>query len=192
MMKIYRIGNMSINIYLLDSGTHRLLVDSGYPDTLNELGREMRTVGFKIREIDFLIVTHFHIDHAGAIQELKNQGVQFVLFDIQQDFIKPMEEMSAGKWRYTPLKRNDHTILPLKDSREFLSRQNIGGQIIATPGHSDDSISLLLDSGDAFTGDLMAEDLTMDENVAAKQSWQNLRQLGARRVYPGHGMIFDL
>ena len=41
-----------------------------------------------------------------------------------------------------------------KDSRAFLAALGIDGEIVSTPSHSEDSITLVLDSGDCFVGDL--------------------------------------
>jgi glyoxylase-like metal-dependent hydrolase (beta-lactamase superfamily II) len=186
-MKIVNVGNKSIHLYLLDSGTHRLLIDAGFPGQLHELGRKMRETGFKIREIDYLLVTHFHVDHAGALQEIKNEGVKFILFDIQAAFIKPMEDMTIGKWPYLILNRKDNLLLPVTASKNFLEELNIQGQVISTPGHSDDSVSLVLDSGEAFIGDLPPEHLITETNSAAMQSWNELKTKGAIKIYPSHG-----
>ena len=40
------------------------------------------------------------------------------------------------------------------ESRALLEQIGIRGEIVPTPGHSADSVSLLLDDGSAFTGDL--------------------------------------
>jgi len=64
----------------------------------------------------------------------------------------------------------------------------IAGEIVPTPGHSDDSVSLVLDDGSAFTGDLTPLALAGEEGWnAVVASWQRLRALGANRIYPGHG-----
>jgi endoribonuclease LACTB2 len=61
---------------------------------------------------------------------------------------------------------------------------------VPTPGHSDDSVSLLLDDGSAFTGDLTPPELTEERNAdVAAASWRLLRRPGAVRVYPGHGPV---
>lgn len=39
------------------------------------------------------------------------------------------------------------------DSRAFLAGIGIDGEIISTPSHSPDSVSLVLDDGDCFVGD---------------------------------------
>jgi endoribonuclease LACTB2 len=191
-MQIHQAGNQSIHLYLLESDTHLLLIDTGFPNTLFELGRAMRNTGYKIKDIDYFIVTHFHIDHAGAVQSLKNEGIPFVLFDIQQNDIQSMELMAKEKWVYTPIQLNDNVIMRTENSRQFLKQLNIDGQIIATPGHSDDSISLLLDSGEVFTGDLMAEHVMMDDTSLEKKSWEKLKALGAKKVFPSHGMAYEM
>jgi glyoxylase-like metal-dependent hydrolase (beta-lactamase superfamily II) len=191
-MEIFNVGNQSVNCYLIASSTHRLLIDSGFPNSLHNLGREMRKTGFKISDIDFLIVTHFHIDHAGAVQELKDQGVKFILVDIQQAFIEPMEKMAFGKWQYSPLKSDDNVVIAADDSREFLKSIGLNGLIVSTPGHSEDSITLVLDSGEAFTGDLYAEYLLTENDVEQIQSWNKLKQLGIKEVFPGHGNAYRI
>lgn len=191
-MNIFNVGNKSINLYLIDSGTHRLLIDAGFPSQLNELGRAMRQTGFKISDIDYLMVTHFHIDHAGAVQELKNEGVRFILFDMQIVHIKAMENLAASKWKYIPLQTADNIVLSAKNSRQFLQQINLQGEVIETPGHTDDSISLVLDSGDTFTGDLLAEHLIMEEVSLSKDSWNRLTSAGAKVIYPGHGNVYEI
>ena len=69
----------------------------------------------------------------------------------------------------------------------------IQGEILHTPGHSDDSISLLLDDGSVFTGDLTRLEFIGHEEVeVVSASWQLLRDRGAKRVYPGHGPVYWL
>ena len=67
---------------------------------------------------------------------------------------------------------------------------NYFGDIVHTPGHSDDSVSLLLDDGSAFTGDLTHPALVGESGVAiVSASWRLLQERGAVRVYPAHGPI---
>ncbi len=57
-----------------------------------------------------------------------------------------------------------------------------------TPGHSADSISLVLDDGRAFTGDLLLPDMVDgDKADLVRQSWARLRELNVRTIYPGQG-----
>ncbi len=84
---------------------------------------------------------------------------------------------------------HDNVTMSCDESRSLLRRIGFSGEIIHTPGHSDDSVSLLLDDGSAFTGDLTPPFLAADEDqaVVLRSSWQRLRERGATRIYPGHG-----
>ncbi len=191
-MRIFNVGNTSINLYLVVSPTHRLLFDAGFPGSTRQLGREMRKTGYKVSEIDYLMVSHFHIDHAGAVQEIKDLGVRFILFQSQLEFILPMEKIVKGKWNYTPLVMHDNLCVETRDSEKLLESLGICGRVLQTPGHTDDSISLILDSGETFTGDLPAEPLLPEEGMGKKKIWSVLRESGARIVYPAHGNPYGL
>ena len=73
-------------------------------------------------------------------------------------------------------------------ARSILEQMGILGEILHTPGHSEDSVSLLLDDGSVFTGDLPPEAYCWD-NLVALESWRLLREKGATRVYPAHGPV---
>jgi glyoxylase-like metal-dependent hydrolase (beta-lactamase superfamily II) len=84
----------------------------------------------------------------------------------------------------------DNVTIPFAESRTVLERIGIPGEIVHTPGHSDDSISLLLDDGSVFTGDLTHPALVGEREAAVvTSSWQLLRERGATRVYPAHGPV---
>jgi glyoxylase-like metal-dependent hydrolase (beta-lactamase superfamily II) len=69
----------------------------------------------------------------------------------------------------------------------------IEGQLVHTPGHSDDSVSLLLDSGEVFTGDLTPPHMIAEESEElVMHSWRTLKEKGAMRVHGGHGPVHDL
>ena len=79
------------------------------------------------------------------------------------------------------------------DSRALLAQIGISGEILPTPGHSDDCISLLLDDGSVFTGDLTHPAFVGEEDPeVVEASWQLLKERGAKRIYPGHGPIRQL
>ena len=191
-MRYFNIGYGSANYYLIDAGQHCLAVDVGWPGTINDYGRRLRPTGRKVQEVDYLIVTHFHVDHAGLVQELKNLGVRFVLLDVQVKHIAQMENFVQRKMSYDPINLKDSTIITVAESRRFLNGIGIAGEVLHTPGHTDDSISVILDSGDAFVGDLRPENQLAEDDAASRSSWVKLRALGARRVNPRHGNAFEL
>ncbi|MGE5139905.1 MAG: hypothetical protein ACM3JD_10605, partial [Rudaea sp.] len=63
----------------------------------------------------------------------------------------------------------------------------------STPGHSDDSVTLILDEGAAFTGDLTNPMLLPDDPAdLARQNREKIRARGATTIYPAHGPSWSL
>jgi glyoxylase-like metal-dependent hydrolase (beta-lactamase superfamily II) len=77
----------------------------------------------------------------------------------------------------------------------------IPGKVVYTPGHTAGSISVILDSGDAFIGCLAQNKLPLrlspglpvlaDNIEKVKESWRSILDLGVKTVYPGHGKPFS-
>lgn len=186
-MNIINVGYASTNYYILDAQGGKLLVDCGWPGTLPEFIAVLKRKGISIREIKYLLVTHFHPDHAGLTQELKNLGVKLILLESQLDSIAPFAKYFEGKkLPYVEITQNDNISLKFKESREFLAKIGIHGEIISTPGHSDDSITLIVDEGFAFTGDLHPSFMNIDDTTT-RESWTKIHRHKIKRIFPGHG-----
>jgi endoribonuclease LACTB2 len=127
------------------------------------------------------LCTHYHPDHAGLAQAITQAGAQLLLIEQQRAAVPPHITLD--------------TVVGLSPatSRSFLQQHHIDGEIVWTPGHSDDSVSLVLDTGIAFTGDLQPP-LASDEpsQRVLAQSWRELQARGVKHVYPGHGAVFSL
>ncbi|HJR82179.1 MAG TPA: MBL fold metallo-hydrolase [Anaerolineales bacterium] len=186
-MNIVNVGYDSTNYYLIESKNGKLLVDCGWPGTLPKFSAALKRKGISFKEITYLIVTHFHPDHAGLAQELKNHGIRLILPEIQIDFIPQLTEFFKTKtYPYVEIKQNDNRVLKLGESRKFLASIGLDGELLHTPGHSDDSITLILDEGFAFTGDLHTSFMNIDD-PKTRESWEKIHQRRISRIFPGHG-----
>ena len=186
-MNIVNVGYASTNYYAIDIKNGKLLVDCGWPGTLPQFIKVLQRKGILLNEFKYLLVTHFHPDHAGLTQELKNQGIKFVLLECQIDFIAQLTELFRTKnYPYVEIKQQDSFILKIEESRKFLADIGLNGEIIHTPGHSDDSVTLILDEGFAFTGDLHPSFMNIDD-VKTRASWDKIHQHKIKRIFPGHG-----
>ncbi len=64
----------SINVFLIDTGDHRVLVDTGAgelfgPKLGGRLQTSLKATGCAPDEIDVVLLTHIHIDHSGGLVE---------------------------------------------------------------------------------------------------------------------------
>ena len=78
-------------------------------------------------------------------------------------------------------------MVPIDSSRCFLQEMGIAGEILSTPGHSEDSISLCLDDGSIFVGDLNPlYELELHRGTTIGKSWDQLRSRNPKTIYYGH------
>jgi endoribonuclease LACTB2 len=190
---IVNVGYRSTNFYVVSAGRSRLLVDLGWPGTFDTLRANLERKGVPLAEIRYGLATHYHMDHAGLAQELKLAGVPLLVVAGQEPAIPLLKRYMKPRDRFVDITLHDNVTITSEKSRAFLAKIGIGGEIVHTPGHSDDSVSLLLDSGAAFTGDLTHPAVVTPETAAeVARGWARLRELGATTIYPGHGPPRDL
>jgi glyoxylase-like metal-dependent hydrolase (beta-lactamase superfamily II) len=190
---IVNVGYRSTNFWVVSAGTSRLLVDLGWPGTLGTLRANLDRMGIPLQEIRYGFATHYHPDHAGLAQELKQLGMPLLVLDTQVAFIPQLKRWTKPQDHFVDISLQGNVTIACAGSRALLARIGIAGEILPTPGHSDDSVSLLLDDGSVFTGDLTPPGFAVDEDVdTVAASWQRLRDRGATRVYPGHGPVRPL
>jgi endoribonuclease LACTB2 len=185
---IVNVGYRSTNYWVVSAGTSRLLVDIGWPGTIGTMKANLKKMGIPLREIRYALATHYHIDHAGLAEELKREGVRLLVLDVQIDAIPIMRTWTKPEDNYVDITEDGNVTISFKQSRQMLGQIGIDGEILHTPGHSEHCVSLLLDDGSVFTGDLPPEAYAAD-NAVALASWRLLRTQGAKRVYPAHGPI---
>ncbi len=187
-MTIVNIGYRSTNYWVISAGTSRLLVDIGWPGTFGAMKANLKRMDIPLHEIRYALATHYHIDHAGLAEELKRRGVPLLVLDVQIDAIPMMKRRTKPEDHYVDITSNGNVVISCEESRQFLGKIGIAGEILHTPGHTEHCISLLLDDGSVFTGDLPPEAYAFD-NPIALASWKLLRERGATLVYPAHGPI---
>lgn len=86
------------------------------------------------------------------------------------------------------------------DDELSLADYGVPGRIIYTPGHSMGSVSVLLETGDAFVGDLAMNEFPLrlspglpifaEDMQKVNESWRQLLDEGVKMVYPAHGKPF--
>lgn len=192
-LTIVNVGYRSTNYWVVSAGRSRLLVDLGWPGMASELLHALQRADIPLAEIRAGLATHYHIDHAGAAQDLKALGMPLWVFEEQVAAIPQMKQHIKPADDYTEIASAGNIVLGCGESRSRLAALGIAGEVVHTPGHSDDSVSLVLDSGECFTGDLTMETMVGHEDPAVvAASWARLRALGARTVYGGHGRPYAM
>jgi len=119
---------------------------------------------------------------------LKLLGVPLLVLETQVAAIPLMKAHTKPRDNYTAITPDGNLVITFAESRKRLADIGIAGEIVPTPGHSDDSVTLVLDEGAAFTGDLTPMSMASSEYAETlAASWQRLRDMGVTTIYPGHG-----
>ena len=179
------------NTYFIRGAKGSILLDTDYAGTLQMFYKEIKKNGISLKDITYILATHYHPDHMGLVGELVSMGVKFLVMDTQVLNLHFSDEIfSRDKTlRILPSIPEDQAeVIACKDSRAFLATLGIDGEIVSTPSHSEDSITLVLDSGDCFVGDLEPMEYMggYEENSALQSDWEKVMSFSPRVIHYGH------
>lgn len=188
-MKVKELRYSNTNTYLIEGDLGTILFDTGWAGTFPAFCRAMGELQIPVQKVSGIIISHFHPDHCGIAQEIADQGATILIPELQKPFVHAADEIFAkekGSF-FVPILDGDCKVFPLGESRAVLKGFGIDGELLHTPGHSDDSVSLWLDDGTLFVGDLNPlYELELHRGTEIGKSWEKLLKLGPKIVYYGH------
>lgn len=176
------LGSYQENAYIIINEENRgaIIIDPG--DEGKSLVSYLKGLNVKLQ---YILLTHGHLDHVGAVDELREE-FNIPVYINEAD----MKYIERRKMAFGPMKRADFF---LKEGDD-LSFGNHSIKIFETPGHSKGSLSYLIDGvlyvGDVlFQGSIGRTDLPGgDFNELISSIKDKLMKLpGNTRVMPGHG-----
>ena len=181
---ILKYGNT--NTCYIDGG---LLVDTDYAGTLQSFYRALKNCNLQVKDIRYVLATHYHPDHMGLISELMKQGVRLLLVDTQNDYVHFSDKIfDKDKLFYEPIDETAAAVITCAKSRDFLAELGILGEIISTPSHSPDSISVILDDGCCIVGDLEPLEYlgAYDDNEPLQRDWERVLSYAPKLIIYAH------
>lgn len=202
----------AISAYLIPHTEGALLVESGPGSTTAALQKGLETHGMKIGDITHVLLSHIHLDHAGAAGWLAQQGVQVCVHPVGAPHMLNPEKLITsatqiykdkmdslwGKFLAVP----EDQLTILEDGQKILVG-DLEITAIHTPGHAEHHIAYGIEDDIVFTGDiggmrmpgtnyiilpLVPPELHLEKWRA---SLEKLLSLNFNRVAPTHSAIFD-
>ena len=192
---VYELHYSKTNTYLIKGKSGVLLFDTGWAGSFPEFCKAMGETGIAVKDITYILISHFHPDHMGIAQEIADEGPIILVADVQKDFIHSCDGVFAkeNKYHFIPIDDVKIKTFPVDKCSEVLKEMGITGEIIHTPGHSDDSISLFLDDGSLFVGDLNPlYELELHKGTRIEKSWNKLLAHKPKRIYYGHAKTAEI
>lgn len=213
MSDIFTIRLGFMKSFLIKTETGCVLIDAGYPNKEQKLWNFLEKKKIDPEEIKLVIVTHGHFDHFGSLAKIvEKTNAKIIVHENDQEMLKTGkvgEIKIHTKWgeileKLMGKRMRKVSVTPIKPDiivtdNYSLEKHGITGKIIHTPGHTNGSISVILNSKIAFIGDLthgfplrgktdfpfVAENL---EEVF--KSWKRLLDEGVVLFYQAHGKEF--
>lgn len=183
-----RYGNT--NTFLIHGTCGTLLVDTDMAGTLPMFYKAIKQAGVRVGDIDYVLATHYHPDHMGLVGELMGQGVKLLLVDVQGPYVHYADPIFAREKQldWAPIRDGEAVVITCRESRDFLRGLGIAGEVLSTPSHSPDSVSLFLDEGVCFVGDLEPIDYLAgyEDNVQLSADWELVLEREPKTVYYAH------
>ena len=165
--------------------------------------------------IKLILLTHSHFDHCGSACDIRDfTGAKIAIHESERDCVEsdkvliPKGVNFKGKITQPliftfkiPFPKFTPDIL-LNNDPYPLSEFGIDGQIIHTPGHTIGSLSVILNSGEAFVG-CMAHNgfpfrlkpglpIYAQDIDAIKENWKALIDKGTTLSFPDMGKLLQL
>lgn len=209
--KIIPISLGFVNAYLVKQDKV-ILIDTGTPGSEKKIMEVMKENTIQPGDLSLIILTHGHQDHAGSasiLHEILSAPVATHVYNSdflqkgRQDTLKPIS--IPGYLLQFFFSRQQNSSFPpcipdiLIHAPFDLNQYGIHGMIIPTPGHSKGSLSVVLDSGERFCGDLIFPQIPSgrpgkpfwaDEPDKLVSSVRTITDEGSSIFYPGHGGPF--
>lgn len=145
---IWFVGTRPASTHLIDTGDGLILIDPGYPESLHIVLDNIQKIGFDYRDIKVILMSHGHVDHAGATKELAAlTGAKTYIGAGDLKMVTGEEDTALSKF---PDHREKYSFVPdvLLQDGDTVSLGNISVLCLSTPGHTDGTMSFFFDVSD--------------------------------------------
>lgn len=201
---LVRIRGAISNCYLL-AGDKPIMVDTGAPGDLPRILAAFRQHRLEPRQLGLIVLTHGYSDHAGNAAELQRRsGAPVALHAADVPLARTGRNGVLAP--VTPMARFirpfvDETFEPFEPDIKFRDGLDLGGygvkgHLVATPGPTPGSSSVILAHGEAVIGDLLRGSLLLPNRArrhyfcadqeSTLRSLLRLAREGLLRCHPGH------
>jgi glyoxylase-like metal-dependent hydrolase (beta-lactamase superfamily II) len=201
----------AIAAYLIRHSGGALLVESGPGSTISQLTAGLAANGLSPRDVTDVLLTHIHLDHAGAAGWFASQGARIHVHPVgAPHLIDPAKLLkSAGRIYGDQMQTLWGEVLPVPEASihipadgEELRVGGLGFTAIDTPGHAEHHFAYVFEDL-CFSGDVGGVRIPgypylripMPPPELHFEKWRasiaRLQRLGFSRIAPTHFGVFE-
>ena len=196
----------AIAVFLIETADGPVLVESGPHSTFPQLTTEINKLGYEVKDIKHVFLTHIHFDHAGAAWAFAEQGAKvYVHPKGYKHMHDPSKLVSSAKRIYQDMMDvlwgqlnpiDESNLIEMAD-REVVSVNDAKFTAHFTPGHAVHHIAWQFNDKILFCGDVAGvkikkglvvppcppPDINVEDWV---ESIERIRSLGMEELYLTH------
>jgi glyoxylase-like metal-dependent hydrolase (beta-lactamase superfamily II) len=169
---VHRFESVYTNWYLLEAGGRVTVLDAGLPGDWNEFSSAVSRLGHWPSDIDAVLITHHHLDHAGNAERLRSAGARVLAHPADAPYLRGEKHQSRGgvaRFLWRPwyafymgsyVAKGITRTPPVAELDKLADSEvlNVPGspRVIHVPGHTAGSCALFLeDRSLLFSGDAL-------------------------------------
>lgn len=216
--RIFNLGGSFSNSYLVAIQDGYILIDTGYKEQYKNFLKQLQKNNIALSEIRYVFLTHAHDDHAGFLNPLlEASDAKVILHSDAVDRLKAgqnsfqgscssllalfacyvMKLFGKGKHQFDVVNKPERYLVVTDSTRKEIEAK-VSALIISLPGHTSDSMGLLLEKDVLFCGDAVMNGIPSIDHVIIwienrkdyRVSWETMMHLDCRMIYPAHGKPF--
>lgn len=195
----------SIASYLIETENGPILIETGPMSTFEYLKKGIEDLGYQIKDISSILLTHIHFDHAGAAWKFAEHGAKIFVHPIGVPHLQHPEKLwnSAAQIYGDEMETLWGEMKPIPEDQldgvkegQIIEFGDVEIQVIYTPGHAVHHNAYQIDDV-IFTGDVAGVKIENgpvvppcpppDINIELwKASLQKLRNRNPKALYLTH------
>jgi len=169
---VHRLNNVYTNWYLLEQGGRLTVLDAGLPGDWRAFCSALSDIGHVPRDIDAVLITHHHPDHAGNAERMRSLGARVLSHPADVPYLRGEAHLSNRGvvrflWRpwyalymLSYLAKGITRVPPVAQLDQLADgeRLDVPGspRVVHAPGHTAGSCALLVeDQSLLFSGDAL-------------------------------------
>jgi len=91
---VHRLDSVYTNWYLLEAGGRLTVLDAGLPGDWREFSARLSRLGHTPADIDAVLITHHHHDHAGNAERLRSSGARVLSHPADAPYLRGEKHLS--------------------------------------------------------------------------------------------------
>jgi glyoxylase-like metal-dependent hydrolase (beta-lactamase superfamily II) len=93
---VHRLESVYTNWYLIEQGSRLTVLDAGLPRDWRDFSSALSGLGHTPADIDAVLITHHHLDHAGNAEQLRSSGARVLAHPADAPYLRGEKHQSRG------------------------------------------------------------------------------------------------